>query len=90
MLARDAALMVTGEPRAYQSSPGVERSFCPRCGTGLFYRCEAIFPGKVDIQLATLDHPGAVSPSEQVQVDERLGWMERLGSLPEHGRYPPK
>ncbi len=90
MLAREDSLDVAGEPRAYESSPGVQRSFCPRCGTGLFYRCEAIFPGKVDVQLATLDDPAAVSPGEQVQVEERLEWMERLGALPEHHRYPPE
>jgi hypothetical protein len=67
----------------------VRRKFCADCGTGLFYRSEAIFPGKVDVQLATLDVPEAVRPSEQVQTEERLSWMELLDSLPSHLRYPP-
>ena len=88
ILAAETALEVAGEPRAYESSPGTIRYFCGRCGTGLFYRNGEIFPGQVDIQLATLDEPGTIEVTEQVQAADRMRWMERLGELPSHPRYP--
>ncbi len=48
------------------------------CGTGLFYTSEAIFPGQIDVQIATLDDPDAFVPQAQIQTAERIGWMEKL------------
>lgn len=45
---------VTGEVASYASSEHATRQFCARCGTGLFYLNEMIFPGQIDIQTATL------------------------------------
>lgn len=89
-LVDEAALEIEGEPRTYESSPGTRRSFCPRCGTGLFYRNPEIFPGQVDVQLATLDEPRRVPVAEQIQTDDRLSWMGRLEELRAHRRYPPE
>jgi hypothetical protein len=46
-------------------------------------------PGVIDIQSATLDDPGGTPPGAQIQVAERLGWMETLDELPSFERYPP-
>ena len=64
------------------------RSFCPDCGSGLFYRNAAMLPGLVDIQSSTLDQPEALPPTVQVQTAERLGWMKHILELPEFERYP--
>jgi len=64
------------------------RSFCPDCGTGLFYRNEAIFPGTVDVQAATLDDPSAMPPAIHIQTAERLGWVTHMNELPEYERFP--
>ena len=64
------------------------RSFCPDCGSGLFYRNAAVLPGLVDIQSSTLDQPEALPPTVQVQTAERLGWMKHILELPEFERYP--
>jgi hypothetical protein len=88
MLVDEGSIEIVGEPQVYESSPGVFRSFCGRCGTGLFYRSEEIFPGQVDVQLATLDRPDGIVPKAQIQLAERIGWMERLGELPKFDRYP--
>ena len=79
---------VEGETREYASSEHARWHFCPSCGTGLFYTNEAIFPGKIDIQLATLDDPNAVEPDMQVQAAERIGWMKNLNEIPAFQRYP--
>jgi len=83
-------VLTQGEPRAFNSSGTAWRSFCPVCGTGLYYRNEAALPGLVDIQTATLDDPQALVPMLQVQVAERIGWMEGIGALPAFERYPSR
>ena len=80
---------ITGTPKIYASSEHGRRHFCGECGTGLFYTSEAIFPGQIDVQSATLDDPGLIPAQVQIQTAERIGWMEKLDSLPTFERYPP-
>ena len=81
-------LNVEGETKEYASSENGRRHFCPNCGTSLFYTNEVVFPGKVDVQVATLDDPDAVPPDAQVQAAERVRWVDRLGEIPSFERYP--
>lgn len=78
----------SGEPKTFEGTPGAQRSFCPRCGTGLFYRNATALPGLVDIQSSTFDDAGEHAPGVQVQCAERLPWMTRLGEMPEFERFP--
>lgn len=85
----DAAdLRIDGEPKRYRSSEHAERLFCGTCGTGLFYVNESIFPGKIDVQTATLDDPAALPIQAQIQTAERIGWMEGIDRLHAFERYP--
>jgi hypothetical protein len=85
----EAALTLTkGQPKTINSSGTAMRSFCPDCGTGLFYRNAAILPGIVDVQSSTLDDPAALPPSVQFQTAERLAWMTHIDKLPEFERFP--
>ncbi|HEX7873569.1 MAG TPA: GFA family protein [Sphingobium sp.] len=77
-----------GDPRTFNSSGNSLRSFCPDCGTGLFFRNADYLPGIVDIQSATLDDPDALPPQAHIQTAERIGWMAHLGDLPQFERYP--
>ncbi len=78
-----------GEPKWRASSEHAQRSFCPACGTGLFYRSETYLPGLIDVQSATLDEPGRFpAPSAQVQVAERIGWKSHAHALKAFDRYP--
>ena len=72
----------------FASSDWAERGFCTKCGTTLFYTNDAVFPGQVDVQIATLDDPDAIKPDAQIQVAERIGWMAGLDQLPVFDRYP--
>lgn len=81
-------LRVDGETKEYASSENGRRHFCPACGTALFYTNDAAFPGKVDVQIATLDDPDAIVPTSRIQTAERIGWMERLHEIPAFKRYP--
>lgn len=80
--------VVKGEPRAWSSNGFASRHFCPECGTGLYYKNEALIPGIVDVQIAALDDAPSVSPEIQVQVAERLPWVVSLDALPAFNRYP--
>ena len=62
--------------------------FCGTCGTGLFYRNAEFLPGIVDIQSVTLDDAQALPPGAQIQVAERLHWMDSLDALTRFERYP--
>ena len=77
-----------GEVTAFKSSGDSVRSFCPRCGTGLFFVNETVLPGLVDIQSATLDDPDALPPQAHIQVAERIGWMAHQQDLPAFPRFP--
>ena len=79
---------VTGRPSAYASSEHAVRQFCGRCGTGLFYTNETVFPGMIDVQSATLDEPDALPLQAQIQTAERIGWMAEAHRLPSFDRYP--
>ena len=80
--------LLSGEPVTFEGTPGVERNFCPRCGTGLFYRSAEKLPGLVDIQSATFDDAGAEAPAIQVQCADRLAWVSSIPDMPEFDRYP--
>jgi hypothetical protein len=81
-------LKVEGETKEYSSSENGRRHFCPNCGTTLFYTNDAVFPGKVDVQTATLDDPDSMAPTLQVQTAERVDWVEQHHELPAFERYP--
>ena len=82
------AVTIDGQPSRYASSELGERHFCGQCGTSLFYLNAQIFPGKIDIQSATLDNPEAYDLGAQVQTAERLGYMEHLSDIAGFERYP--
>ncbi len=86
--AEDEFRVTKGEPKTFNSSGASMRSFCPDCGTGLYFRNAEMLPGIVDIQSVTLDNPEALSPAIHVQTAERLGWMEASHALPGFERYP--
>jgi hypothetical protein len=81
-------LKVEGETKEYASSANGRRHFCPNCGTALFYTNDVVFPGQVDVQIATLDHPDEISPDIQIQTAERIGWMQGIERMPSFERYP--
>jgi hypothetical protein len=84
----DQFKLVEGEPATFNSSGSAMRYFCPKCGSGLYYRNAEFLPGIVDIQSATLDDPDALPPGAHIQTAERLGWMEEAHKLPTFERFP--
>ncbi len=80
--------VTSGQAKSYNGSGASIRHFCGNCGTGLYFVNEDMLPGIVDIQSATLDDAASYPPGAQIQVAERLAWMEGLNALPAFPRYP--
>lgn len=86
--AEDEFKVTKGEAKTFNSSGKSMRSFCPDCGTGLYFRNAEMLPGIVDIQSATLDNPDAFPAQVQIQTADRIGWMEKAHELRAFERYP--
>lgn len=83
-----SSLVCTGTLTRYASSEAVERQFCPKCGTGLFYFNEAVLPGLVDIRSVTLDDAVVLAPDAHIQMADALPWEMAVHTLPRFDRYP--
>ena len=73
-----------GQLTVCNTSPGVERGFCGRCGTSLTYVAEEGWPGQVSVLAPTLDDPGIATPTTHVNVEDQLLWVKIDDGLPRH------
>ena len=71
----------------YASSSGVERGFCTRCGSTLFWD-EIENRGSFGVALGTLDGDPGVRPSLHIFVGSKALWYEIDDSLPKHQTSP--
>ena len=88
MFTADQFSLTQGEVTTHNSSGASMRSFCPNCGTGLYFVNEENLPGIVDVQSATFDDPDALPAQIHIQTAERIGWMAEAHRLPEFARFP--
>jgi hypothetical protein len=70
-------------PAAYESSPGVRRLFCGRCGTPMAYDADRD-ARNIHLYAASLDDPHAYRPTAHVFSAERLPWFAVADDLPRH------
>ena len=84
----DGFAFVKGEPRAYRSSPGAERHFCPTCGSQLTFR-RVPDPAYVSVNTPTLDWPEKFAPRLHIWCESRIPWFDVADDLPRHPREGP-
>lgn len=77
----DAVAFEGPAPARFASSPGVERSFCPRCGTPLAFTGDR-WPDEIHLFLATFEDPMSLTPKAHVNTAEQLGWIHLDDGLP--------
>lgn len=81
----DDAWSWTGEaPRLFESSPGVRRWFCGRCGAPMAFAADR-FPGETHFYAASMERPEDYRPTFHVHADERLSWVRLADDLPRLG-----
>jgi hypothetical protein len=80
----DAFVFTAGQPRAFESSSGVERTFCGDCGTTLTYRRDS--RRFIDVSLATLDEPELFPPTKETWCQDRVSWNRLNDALAHHER----
>ena len=74
----DEVRFTRGERSTYNSSPGIERSFCGQCGTSLTWEGH----GLISLQMGTLDDPDGHAPTLHWRYEERSPWCDVGRDLP--------
>ncbi len=86
--------LLKGRVEIYESSPGVLRGFCRRCGTSLTYQKDPkALEGALDdlyVLTRTLDDPSAYPPDEHVHYRERVSWLNIDDELSHYDEVSPE
>lgn len=79
---RDALRFAAEDTLAwYESSPGIHRGFCARCGSSLFWRDSR--RDEVDILAGTLDTPTGLKLIDHIFVANKGDYYEITDGLPQ-------
>lgn len=66
---------------------GLDRVFCPDCGSRLYTNNMKSMPGIVLVQVGTLDRPELIAPKLEMYTTSRLNWVPPL-NLPQFSGMP--
>ena len=84
-------VLASGKPKPFhyvaESGKGLDRNFCPDCGSRLYTTNLESFPGTVFIMLGSLDRPSLIAPKLEMFTKRRLQWMKPL-DLPQFLSMP--
>jgi len=72
---------IEGNPKTFESSPGVTREFCGDCGSPLTFSSEKM-TGLKHFHVNALDDPEAFPPERHVSIEEKLCWLHLNDGLP--------
>ena len=78
---REAFRMTRGEMQIINSSPGVTRGFCARCGSSLSSE-HAKRGGEIDITVNCLDDPSAPVLKAHIWTEDKQPWLRIDDGLP--------
>lgn len=81
------AVTLEGPVATANSSPDLERGFCPNCGTTIFSRRPAA--GIIGLTSGSLDDPGMFSPQMHIWTASRQSWVKLDDGLPQYEGAPP-
>jgi hypothetical protein len=76
-----------GEIARFESTPGIARGFCRRCGSTLFWD-ERANAGSFGLALGSVDGDPGVRPSLHIFVGSKAPWFEITDDLPRHATSP--
>src|SRR5262245_33754817 len=83
--------LISGKPKPFhyisESGKGLDRNFCPECGSRMFTSNLESFPGTVFVMLGSLDHPELIAPKLEMFTKRRLKWAKPL-DIPQFAGMP--
>ena len=82
------AVTIEGKTVGFNSTPELERRFCPKCGTGLFAQ-RLNWPDRMAVTLASLDDPSALPPTMHFWTSSKVAWLKIEDGLPAYPEAPP-
>jgi len=68
-------------PTWYESSPGAQRGFCPRCGSPMLFTSTR-WPGEMHVSRALVPEPIDREPSAHVFYETHVPWLDVNDALP--------
>lgn len=71
----------------FNSSPGMRRGFCLRCGTTLF--SERVSANTMGLTMGSLDEPDAFAPTEHIWTSSMQAWLRLDDGLVQYPTTPP-
>jgi hypothetical protein len=72
--------------QSYESSPGMSRCFCRRCGSPLACAHAGVVG---EVAIGTVDGDPGTYPREHIFVGSKAPWHQITDSLPQHDEWPP-
>ena len=73
------------ERKIYESSPGVGRAFCGKCGTPLTWEGDGGALGRIfELHISTFDDPNSLVPTAHAFALERISWFDIADDLPRY------
>jgi hypothetical protein len=76
---KDAVTWTQGKPSTFRSSEHVERGFCAKCGTPLFYN--DVNGERITFTIGSLDHPELFAPNRQDGIEGRMPYFASLHTI---------
>lgn len=71
--------ILKGRAKFYQSSTAIERGFCERCGSPMFFR--PITEDWISILSGTLDDPEVAPPEGHYGIESWISWLKIVDDL---------
>jgi hypothetical protein len=87
MFQTDDVIWLKAKPAVFQSSPEVERGFCPRCGSTLTFARGG--RNEMNVTAGSLDNPNVIQPMQHIFSEQKCAWLHLDDALPSYDRYPP-
>ena len=83
---RDAVKVEGDALRQFESTPGVQRTFCGECGTSLTFwareSAETLY-----VAVAALEDAESCAPDFHIWRSDRLSWIDAMDGLPRYLRF---
>jgi hypothetical protein len=72
-----------GTPARFRSSGDVDRGFCARCGTPLFF--DPVHSQDVGLCIGAFDAPQLIKPISQDSIESRMPWFSEIAQISDSG-----